>query len=586
VIAHRRNTSGRPAAPKTRALVSVALGAGLIAGGLLTIPPRAVPAVTPSFAPEWPTARGAFHVHSQRSDGAGTIDSIAQAAARANLQFVVITDHGDGTRPPEPPQYRAGVLVLDGVEISTDGGHYVAVGLPAAPYPLGGFAEDVVDDVRRFGGLGVAAHPGSAKPELAWQAWDAPVDGLEWLNADSEWRDEPWPVLAASLLSYPLRPVETIARLLDRPDAVLRQWDNLARQRRVAAVAAADAHARIAWAHSDTASDDTVLAHVPSYEASFAAFANHVILSSPLTGRADVDAALVLEALREGRVVTVIDGVARLGALDLRATSGGNVARPGEYLDLNGPAVIEARIAAASGTRLVVRRDGEPIYDTQEPALRIDVGGTPGAYRLEAFLAGQDERRDIPWVLANPFYVGLRERHRAGAGRDPVESKVTTRTPVAVEAWQAEASGGSSSALDVISLEDGGQALAWRFSLARGPRARQFAAVRFPLPDGLGTHDRILLRLRGDRPARIWVQLRARPDAANEMPPRWGRTVPVHEEFTDHQLPLESFRMLGGAESRELTADAIDSLLLVADTVNTSPGSGATIQIRDLWLAH
>lgn len=586
MIAHWLDTGRRPAAPKRRALVSVALGAGLIAGGLLTIPPRAVPAVTPSFAPEWPVARGAFHVHSQRSDGAGTLEDIARAAARADLQFVVITDHGDGTRPPEPPQYRAGVLVIDGVEISTDEGHYVAVGLPAVPYPLGGFAEDVVDDVRRFGGLGVAAHPGSPKPELAWQAWDAPVDGIEWLNADSEWRDEPWPVLAASLFSYPLRPVETIARLLDRPDAVLRRWDELTGQRRVAAVGAADAHARIAWAHADAASDETVLARIPSYEASFAAFANEVILSAPLTGTADVDAALVLEALREGRVVTVIGGAARLGAIEMRATSGGNAARPGEYLDLNGPAVIEARIAAPSGTRLVVRRDGEAIYDTQEPALRIDVGGTPGAYRLEAFLAGQDERRDIPWVMANPFYVGLRALHRADAARDAVEPDVTTRTPVTVEAWRAEASGGSSSALDVISLEDGGQALAWRFSLARGPRDRQFAAVRFPLPDGIGTHDRILLRLRGERPARIWVQLRARPESANEMAPRWGRTVPVHEEFTEHELPLESFRMLGGAERRELTADAIDSLLLVADTVNTSPGSEATIVITDLWLAR
>ena len=36
----------------------------------------------------------------------------------------------------------------------------------------------------------VVAHPDSPKPELAWRDWSAPVAGLEWLNLDSEWRDE------------------------------------------------------------------------------------------------------------------------------------------------------------------------------------------------------------------------------------------------------------------------------------------------------------------------------------------------------------------------------------------------------------
>ena len=51
------------------------------------------------------TVAGAFHVHSTRSDGIGDREAIAAAAARAGLQFVVITDHGDATRQPDPPAY-------------------------------------------------------------------------------------------------------------------------------------------------------------------------------------------------------------------------------------------------------------------------------------------------------------------------------------------------------------------------------------------------------------------------------------------------------------------------------------------------
>src|SRR4051812_11784204 len=134
------------------------------------------------------SVRGVVHVHSRTSDGRGTLDEIAAAAARAALAFVIVTDHGDGTRQPVPPSYRSGVLLLDAVEISTRGGHYVALGMSQTPYALGGEAADVVEDVHRLGGFGVAAHPDSPKSELRWQDWNAPIDGVELLNPDTSWR--------------------------------------------------------------------------------------------------------------------------------------------------------------------------------------------------------------------------------------------------------------------------------------------------------------------------------------------------------------------------------------------------------------
>ena len=147
--------------------------------------------------------RGAYHIHSDRSDGSGTVDAIAAAAARAGLQFIILTDHGDGTRVARSAGYRSGVLTIDAVELNTTGGHYVALGLPATPYPLAGTPADVIEDVHRLGGFGIAAHPGSPRPSLRWQDWDAPFDGLEWINADSEWRDEPWMPLGARAADLP-----------------------------------------------------------------------------------------------------------------------------------------------------------------------------------------------------------------------------------------------------------------------------------------------------------------------------------------------------------------------------------------------
>ena len=143
---------------------------GFAHGEVGTVPP---PPVAPSTS-AWSgpiVAAGAVHVHTTRSDGAGSIDDVARVAGQAGLQFIVLTDHGDATTL-DPPAYRSGVLVIDGVEISTTRGHYGAVGLTPAPYPLAGEAREVAEDVRRLGGFGFVTHGDSPKTDLRWSDWE------------------------------------------------------------------------------------------------------------------------------------------------------------------------------------------------------------------------------------------------------------------------------------------------------------------------------------------------------------------------------------------------------------------------------
>jgi hypothetical protein len=565
-----------------RLLAGAAVVACILAVTIVALlPPRALVTTPLPFQLAWPVVRGAYHVHSERSDGTGTLDEIAAAAAAAGLQFVIVTDHGNGTRKPEPPAYRSGVLCIDGVEISTQYGHYVALGLPRTPYPLAGHPREVIEDVRRLGGFGFAAHPGSPKAALRWDDWEAPFDGLEWLNADSEWRDEFWGSLGRVLLTYAFRPTETLAGLLDRPEAVLQQWDKAVSRRRVVGIAGADAHARLGLRQTTDPYDDRVLARVPSYEVSFAAFTNHAVLDIPLTGDATVDASLVLSAVREGRVFTSIDGLARLAMFEAKASSGRVSARIGEYLDVQEPVTIEAWIGAPEGTSLVVYRDGVAIYDTAGDTLRLDVGDQPGAYRIEAWLPSGG-RPTVPWILTNPFYVGMRARHEHAANQR-ASAPVTSRTSVATGAWRAEASDGSTSSLAAGSMEDGTPALVWQFTLSGEKRGEPFAAMRFPAEHGLAVDDRLQLRLQSDAPRRIWAQIRAPGQRGGE---RWGRAVYIDESLRAIDLRFEDFRPLGPVSSERPPADRIDSLLLVVDTLNSVPGASGTIRISDLWLAR
>jgi hypothetical protein len=82
---------------------------------------------------------------------------------------------------------------------------------------------------------------------------------------------------------------------------------------------------------------------------------------------------------------------------------------------------------------------------------------------------------------------------------------------------------------------------------------------------------------------RIWAQLRAAGERGGR---RWSRSLYVGPQPTLVQLPFDEFLPVdpSGASER-LPLDEIESLLIVADTLNTLPGTSATIAISDLWLA-
>jgi hypothetical protein len=554
---------------------------GLVAAALALAVIAALPPASQSTpaAPAGRTVRGAYHIHSDRSDGSGTLDVIAAAASRADLQFVIVTDHGDGTRVPDAPAYRHGVLVIDAVELNTTGGHYAALGLPATPYPLAGTPADVIDDVHRLGGFGIAAHPGSPRPSLSWQDWNADFDGLEWLNADSEWRDELWGALGRTLVTYLFRGPETLASLLDRPGSVMVQWDAAGLQRRVVGLAGADAHARLGFRQRTDPDMTAVHVPLPGYEVSFRAFSNHVELERPLSGDATADAASVLDSIHAGRVFTVIDGLASPGDFTFVGVSGTTTAAMGRELPLDGPAaMVRAHIVAPPQTAMTLLRDGKPVRTVQSSDLEADVTGQPGVYRIEATIAGGPGRPPIPWIVSNPIYVGISHSVPVPATMSiPDYQQVTA---VALERVEVEMGQGC---VSVAAVGQGSAApeINWRYALAPGPASGQFAALRIPV-SGLGEFTWVRARVVADRPIRAWMQLRA-PVGNVE---RWGSTFYADSEERLIELPLNDFAPIGPLPSARAPLDKVDSILFVVDTLNTFPGKGGTLRVLSVELAR
>ena len=569
---------------KKVAIVTAALVAAVAVYAGLSLPPRPLALGTPVDG----TIPGIIHVHTSRSDGLSGPDEIAAAAARAGLKFLVFTDHGDATRKPDPPQYRSGVLCLDGVEISTNGGHYVAIDLPASPYPLAGEARDVVEDVRRLGGFGIAAHPDSPKPQLQWREWQAPVDGVELLNPDTAWRvwaqqasgdSDQWPArrrLFAALLDYAFRPAPVMASLI-RPTQAVGNWATIARRRRLVAIAGADAHAKLAPRSADPG-DSRYALPLPGYESSFRVLSIHVKPERPLSGSdAIADARVLMRAIRSGHLYTAVDGVATPASFEFSASNDHGSVSEGDEIGVGGPVTLHVRSNAPSGFTTTVWSGTTVLSgDHHEPEFTIQAPVEPAVYWVEIRATGQPTA--LTWVRSNAIYVRGAEAAASAATRPAAAASVAIfdGTPAG---WRAEHDSTSLAAVDLAPTV-GGAELRLRYGLAGGSPVGQVAALAFDTPRGVSGYDRLSFSIRAEKPMRISVQFRAGEDQGPVSRDRWKRTVYVDTSTQERTIFFDDLTAVGETHSPQPILDGIRSILFVIDATNTKMGDSGRVWIR------
>ena len=577
---------------KRRLAAAIAvLAAGAVIAVGVAIPPAHLKLANPS--PDGSVA-GILHVHTNRSDGQSSPEAIAAAAARAGLKFVVFTDHGDATRTPDPPEYRSGVLCLDGVEISTAGGHYIALDMPAAPYPLAGESRDVVEDVRRLGGFGIAAHPDSPKPQLRWSDWFAPFDGIETTNPDSSWRQwaqqamtaRPAPAgggsspawgarkrLGLAILAYPFRPSETIASLI-QPDGTLYRWARLAARRRVVGIAGVDAHAKLQLRGDP--GDSRLSLPLPGYEATFRSLSVRVTPDRPLSGNAPADAAVVIRAIRAGHLYNAVDGVATPPSFEVTATNSLGTVHQGDELGLGGPITLRVRSNAPPSFTTIVWNGGEVVSaDHHEQDFTMALPPDPAVYWIEIRPSGRAS--DTAWVSSNPIYVR--------APHDP-EREATPPLPGSSQpvfdgksgaGWRVEHDENSRAAVEAAAIGDSA-VLRFRYALAGGAAAGQFVCLAYDTPNGAAPDDRLAFTVRAEHPMRISIQLRV-PGSGPDGGERWQRSVYVDTLDRERTVSFDDLTPIGSARPRPALAD-VRSVLFVIDTTNAKPGASGRFWIK------
>ena len=520
-------------------------------------------------------------MHTNRSDGSMSVEEIAAIAADVGLSFVVFTDHGNGLEESDLPAYHSGVLCIDSTEISTDGGHYVAVDLPTTPYPLGGDVAGVVEDVERLGGFGVIAHPGSKKSTFRWDNWDLKFDGMEWFNVDSEWRNESLLRLVASPIHYLLKPSETIAGLLDRPVENLLQFDRIAQLRNVVMLPGSDTHGAIPL--PVLADARLPIGGSSFYKNAFRAFTLRVEVDQELSGAPILDGQLIVDALRNGRAYTLIDAIASPGDLQFTATSGNQLAHMGERIATGTPVQLDVQVRMPPGGLVLLKQNGETVAKSNTNKLTYVSDSTSAVFRVEVLLPEVTSVARIPWIMSNPIYIGEEfNRPENCSESTPIVIKSLFSDDASAETWQVEHDQHSRAAVNATESIDGSE-LALRYALSSEEEDSPFAALVQNDLDTLSQYDRIRFSVRGDRPHRVSVQLRASDSDRQELP-RWQRSTYVGKEKREVVVRFNDMKPIGGSPSNLVDLNAVNALLVVVDTVNTAAGSSGVVWLNDVQL--
>ncbi|HEX6460782.1 MAG TPA: CehA/McbA family metallohydrolase [Thermoleophilaceae bacterium] len=339
----------------------------------------------------------AVHVHSTYSDGTATVEEIVEAAADAEADAVIVTDHdtmqakGDGHEG-----WHNGVLLLVGLEISPKGGHFLAFGLDRAIEHAGRSEREICEAVKAAGGLGFPAHPFSEGSRISRTI--APPHPWSELDGCSVTGIELWSLVTEA--AERCRTPRELARFIRRPDRVvdhppernMREWDRLCRKRRVVGIGGLDAHQsglRLPGGH--------VLSPMP-HSRFFRMLRTHVLCDARPNGELAHDRSLVLEALREGRCFLGRDSLASTRGFRFYATGTDDAVWMGDERPA-GEWTLHVRVPQPAA--VVVMRDGQPLHEADN-SFDLDVA-EPGVYRAEARLTVDGRPRT--WIVSNPIYL-------------------------------------------------------------------------------------------------------------------------------------------------------------------------------------
>lgn len=343
---------------------------------------------------DWYYYSGAVHIHTTESDGTKSLEEVVAIGRQVGLDFMMFADHMTlSNRDNGKEGFYGKTLVVIGYEHNDldDIHHYLVFNTPKV-YPAEMTSREYVAAGAADGALGILSHPDEIRnklrrfPPYPWKEWpDGGFVGIELWNQMSEWMER--------LTKYNILPMAFSPRksMIGPTERILKKWDDLNLQRKVAGIASVDAHA-FSFKFGPLAVE------VFPYKVHFKCLRTHVILPQPLSEDFETAKKQLYDAIRDCRLYF---SNMRWGVADRfefyaqnaseKVVSGGSL-----------PSVDEARLLVKLPERATVKliHNGQKCLETFTDRVEYRVTRS-GIYRVEAWKGKRG------WIFSNHIRIDI-----------------------------------------------------------------------------------------------------------------------------------------------------------------------------------
>ncbi len=335
---------------------------------------------------------GCVHIHTTDSDGTQSIEEIAEIANQLGLDFIMVSDHMTLKSLREGKEgFYGHTLVLIGYEIHDpdNRNHYLVFGLDDV-LPPNLQAPDYVKVAAEKDVLGIIAHPDEIRGHLPeypcypWTEWNIEgFNGIEIWNHMSRWMEG---LKKYNKLKMFLSPRSFLTSPSER---ILRIWDELNQDRKIAGIGSIDVHA---FPYKFGPFRLTIF----PYKVQFQAIRTHLILDKPLSEDLRAAKQQVYSAIKECRIFISNHRWGDASGFEAYVTSDKSRIEIGGYAKWMGG--MELSVSVPKAGEIAVIRNNR-LYETcNGEAARIPLR-TPGLYRVEVKLKNKG------WIYSNHFML-------------------------------------------------------------------------------------------------------------------------------------------------------------------------------------
>lgn len=345
-----------------------------------------------------------LHMHTVYSDGTGTHKDIAQAAIKAGLDAVIVTDHNVLVQGLEG-YYKVGrsrVLLLVGQEVHDQDrdpqkNHLLVFNANRDVSTLADDPQALINGVSDAGGLSFIAHPRDpASPafnegDISWEAWDVQgFTGIELWNGLSELKTVLHSKLHGAFYAF-------FPQFIGHhpiPET-LQRWDDLLIDgQRVVAIGGSDAHAlqmHMAGLHRV----------IFPYDFHFRTVNTHIFIPEPLSGDVPTDKKMIYDTLAAGQCFVGYDLPGPTRGFTFKGRGLEQSVIMGDEISSKRGVTLQAHLPQPAEIRLI--KDGTIVGIWKDSQACAYTATEPGAYRVEVWRNYLGVKRG--WIFSNPIYV-------------------------------------------------------------------------------------------------------------------------------------------------------------------------------------